>query len=72
MARQSRRQFLGRSLAFAGAGFAIGGTKSSGRVIGANDAIRIGVAGLNGRGSSHVEEFSKIKGVEVTYLIDPD
>ena len=29
-----------------GAGFAIGGTKSSGRVIGANDTIRIGVAGL--------------------------
>ncbi len=72
MARQSRRQFLGRTLAAAGAGFAIGGTKSSGRVIGANDTIRIGVAGLNGRGGSHVDEFSKMKGVEITYLIDPD
>jgi predicted dehydrogenase len=72
MARQSRRQFLGRSLAAAGAGFAIGGTKSSGRVIGANDTIRIGVAGLNGRGGSHVGEFSRMKGVEITYLIDPD
>ena len=73
MAHQSRRQFLGRSLAFtAGAGFAISGTKSSGRIIGANDAIRIGVAGLNGRGGSHVDEFSKIPGVEITYLIDPD
>ena len=48
----NRRQFLNRSLAAAGvgAGFAIGGTKSSGRVIGANDTIRIAVAGLNGRG----------------------
>ena len=55
-----------------GAGFAIGGTKSSGRVIGANDTIRIGVAGLNGRGGSHVDEFGKMKGVEITYLIDPD
>jgi len=73
MARRSRRQFLGQSLAgAAGLGFAIGGTKSSGRVIGANDAIRIGIAGLNGRGGSHVDEFSKLKGVEITYLIDPD
>jgi predicted dehydrogenase len=74
MAHQSRRQFLGRTLAgvAAGAGFAIGGTKSSGRVIGANDVIRIGVAGLNGRGSAHVGEFAGMKGVEITYLIDPD
>jgi predicted dehydrogenase len=70
----TRRQFLGRSLTAAGisAGFAIGGTKSSGRIIGANDTIRLGVAGLNGRGGSHVEEFTPMKGVEITYLIDPD
>ena len=38
----SRREFMGRSLAVAGvgAGFAIGGTKSSGRIIGANDKAR--------------------------------
>jgi predicted dehydrogenase len=74
MSRLSRRQFLGRSMVAAGvgAGFAIGGTKSSGRVIGANDTIRIGVAGLNGRGGSHVAAFSDMKGVEITYLIDPD
>jgi len=74
MSHLSRRQFLNRSVVAAGmgAGFAIGGTKSSGRVIGANDTIRIGVAGLNGRGGSHVAAFSKMKGVEITYLIDPD
>ena len=73
MSRSSRRQFLGQSIASAAfAGFAIGGTKSSGRVIGANDTVRIGVAGLNGRGGSHVDEFGKMDGVEVTYLIDPD
>ncbi len=74
MSQLSRRQFLNRSLAAAGAGaaFAIGGTKSSGRVLGANDTIRIGVAGLNGRGESHVGAFSHMKGVEVVYLIDPD
>ena len=55
----SRRQFMNRSLAAAGvgAGFAIGGTKSSGRVIGANDTVRLAVAGLNGRGGAHVGEF---------------
>ncbi len=39
----SRRQFMNRSLATAGVvgGFAIGGTKSSGRVLGANDTIRL-------------------------------
>ncbi|WP_435010558.1 Gfo/Idh/MocA family protein [Tundrisphaera lichenicola] len=73
MAHQSRRRFLGQSLAAAaGVGFAISGTKSSGRIIGANDAIRVGVAGLNGRGSSHVGAYSKMKNVEITYLIDPD
>jgi predicted dehydrogenase len=76
MARQdlSRRQFLGRTVAAAGvgAGFAIGGTRSSGRVIGANDTVRVAVAGLNGRGKSHVDEFSKMPGVAVVALVDPD
>jgi predicted dehydrogenase len=71
--RQTRREFLGRTIAAGvGAGFAIGGTKSSGRVLGANDTVRVAVAGLNGRGSAHVNAFSKIKGVEILYLIDPD
>ena len=40
----SRRQFMNQSLAAAGvgAGFAIGGTKSSGRIIGANETIHVG------------------------------
>jgi predicted dehydrogenase len=67
----NRRQFLGTSLA-AGAGFAIGGTRSTGKVIGANDTIRVAVAGLNGRGSAHVGEFAKMPGVAITYLVDPD
>src|ERR1700733_3122069 len=45
---------------------------SVGRVLGANDRIRIGVAGLNGRGGDHVKEWLAQKGVEITYLIDPD
>ncbi len=72
MSHLSRRQFLNRSLLAAGGAFVIAGTKSSGRVIGANDTVRLGVAGLNGRGGSHVGEFAPMKGVEITYLIDPD
>ncbi len=70
----NRRQFVGRSLAAAGvgAGFAISGTKSSGRVIGANDTVRIAVAGLNGRGEAHVGEFAPMPGVQIVYLVDPD
>src|SRR5580698_9207855 len=70
----NRRQFMGRSLAAAGVGasFAIGGTKSSGRIIGANDTVRIAVAGLNGRGESHVGEFARMPDVQIVYLVDPD
>ncbi len=70
----SRRQFMNRSLAAAGvgAGFAISGTKSSGRIIGANDTVRVAVAGLNGRGGEHVGQFVKMPGVAITYLVDPD
>lgn len=53
--------------------FTIAGTKSSGQVIGANDVIRVGVAGINGRGGTHIDEFAKKENKsQVTYLIDPD
>jgi predicted dehydrogenase len=71
MSRQTRRNFLKTTLA-AAATITIAGTKSSGRVLGANDTIRLGVAGLNGRGGAHVGAFVGMKGVQVTYLIDPD
>jgi predicted dehydrogenase len=41
-------------------------------VLGANDTVRIAVAGLNGRGSAHVDEFAPMPGVEIVYLVDPD
>ncbi len=73
MTSRTRRDFLKQSLAASfGAGVVIAGTKSSGKVLGANDTIRIGVAGLNGRGSAHVGAYAGMKNVQVTYLIDPD
>ena len=71
MVRQTRRDFFKATLA-AAATVTIAGTKSSGRVLGANDVIRVGVAGLNGRGGSHLSAFGGMQGVQVTYLIDPD
>ena len=69
--RTNRRRFLQGSLA-AAATLTIAGTKSSGRVLGANDTIRIGVAGIHGRGGEHIKTFGGMPHVQVTYLIDPD
>jgi len=71
MSNLTRRNFLQGTLA-AAATVTVAGTKSSGRVLGSNDTIRVAVAGLNGRGASHVDEFARMKGVEIVYLIDPD
>lgn len=69
MLRQTRRRFIQNTLA-AAATITIAGTKSSGRVLGANDALRVGVAGINGRGGSHVSAYLGMQDVQITYLID--
>ena len=69
----TRRGFL--QAAAASAAFpliTIAGTKSSARVLGANDVIRVGVAGINGRGGSHIGAYLGEKNVQIAYLIDPD
>ncbi len=70
MPRPTRRSFLKSTLA--ASTFAIGGTKSSGRIMGANETIRAAVAGLNGRGGSHVGDLARMKDVQVVALVDPD
>src|ERR671925_589855 len=70
----SRRKFLQHAAA-AGAAFplvTIAGTKASGRVLGANDVIRVGVAGIHSQGNAHIDQYLGLKGAQVTYLIDPD
>ncbi len=73
MARTNRRQFL-KYAAAAGsfATIAISGTKASGRILGANDRVRVAVAGINGRGQEHIRSYGDIKNVEIAYLVDPD
>jgi predicted dehydrogenase len=70
MSRANRRQFL-KASALAAAAIAAPMVASS-RVLAANDTIRIGVAGIGGRGGEHISQFARMKGVEVAYLIDPE
>jgi predicted dehydrogenase len=73
MSRCTRRTFLkGAAAAGIGATFTIAGTKASGRVLGANDTVRVCIAGINGRGRDHINEYVKMKGVQITHLVDPD
>ncbi|MDX1944817.1 MAG: Gfo/Idh/MocA family oxidoreductase [Pirellulaceae bacterium] len=74
MHRPTRRQFLQTTAAASTAYslFTISGTKASGKVIGANDRIRVGVAGINGRGNSHIDGLAGMDKVQVACLIDPD
>lgn len=71
MSKLTRRDFVKGSVA-AMASITIAGTKSSGRVLGANEAIRVACAGLNGRGSAHVGAYAGMQDVAITYLVDPD
>ena len=73
MSRYNRRRFLKRT---AGGGIAaaltISGTKASGRVLGANDRVRVAVAGINGRGLAHITAYGEMRDVEIAWLVDPD
>ena len=70
----TRRTFLKQAAAASAAFplFTIAGTKSSGRVMGANEVIRVGVAGIHGQGRAHIDQYLGLKNVQVTHLIDPD
>jgi predicted dehydrogenase len=74
MMKITRRSFLKQAAAASAAFplFTIAGTKSSGRVLGANDVIRVGVAGIHGQGNAHIDQYLGFKNVQVTHLIDPD
>ena len=67
----TRRRFM-KTAAFAGGSLLLTGTRASGQIDGAGDRLRIAVAGLNGRGQSHLGGWLKGQNVEVAYAIDPD
>lgn len=70
MSRVSRRTFLQTAAAAAvGAAFS---ARSRAQVSGANSAIRLAIAGLNGRGKELAVAFPAIPGVRVVALCDCD
>jgi predicted dehydrogenase len=70
MGLSNRRNFL---KAGAGAGsLLLMGTRASGKIRGANEKLRIAVAGLNGRGQSHLSGWLDQPNVELAWVIDPD
>ena len=71
MSKSTRRRFL-KTTSAVGASLLITGTQASGNVNGANDRLRIAVAGLRGRGKSHLGGFMGQENVEIAYVIDPD
>lgn len=68
MSSITRREFVKGSVA-AGLGLMAGPLS---RVRGANDEIRVGVVGINGRGGSHISAFEEMEGVRVAALCDVD
>jgi predicted dehydrogenase len=71
MSKLTRRKF-GAAAAAAMASVTIAGTRASGRVLGANDAVRVGVIGVRGRGQLHMAMVSRIKGFSLAALCDVD
>jgi predicted dehydrogenase len=78
MSRMNRRRFLKHSMqAAAGSCLASYSYPVLARPLGAgargaNDDIRVAVAGINGRGGDHMNDFQGLKGVRVVALCDPD
>ncbi|MFN7868189.1 MAG: twin-arginine translocation signal domain-containing protein [Planctomyces sp.] len=59
----NRRGFLGA--AAGGGSLLLMGTKSTARIRGANDRLRVAIAGLNGRGQSHLSGYLDQQNVEI-------
>jgi predicted dehydrogenase len=73
MSRMHRRTFLKSALGTMGAAaITISGTRASGKVIGANERLRIAVCGVNGQGRSHLRGYQEMENVEVAWVVDPD
>jgi len=65
-----RRRFLEttrEAISVGAAALALGG-----RVLGANDRVRVAVCGTRGRGKDHIRGFAKVAGAEIAALCDVD
>jgi predicted dehydrogenase len=65
-----RRDFLkttGKAISAGAAALALGG-----KILGANDRVRVGICGVRGRGNDHIHGFNKVAGAEIAALCDVD
>ena len=65
-----RRDFLkttGKAITVSAAARALGG-----KILGANDRVRVAVCGVRGRGKDHIHGFAHVPGVELAALCDVD
>ncbi|MGC0771652.1 MAG: Gfo/Idh/MocA family oxidoreductase [Candidatus Acidiferrum sp.] len=65
-----RRDFLkttGKAITVGAAALALGG-----KILGANDRVRVAVCGVRGRGKDHIHGFAHVPGVELAALCDVD
>lgn len=67
----SRRSFIQKTAAGAAAAFTVPSVIPS-RAFGAADKTTVAVLGVNGRGTNHIEGFSRLENAEVVALCDPD
>jgi predicted dehydrogenase len=70
MKKMNRRSFL--ATAATGAAAMSLPARSWGQVLGSADDVRVAVVGFGGRGQSHIDGFSKLKGVRLAALCDVD
>ena len=68
----SRRRFLAQTVATGMAASGALARPASAAPLGANDAIRVGVVGVRGKGGHHLEMLREIAGVRVVALCDVD
>ena len=65
-----RREFLkttGKAITVGAATLALGG-----KILGANDRVRVAVCGVRGRGNDHIHGFARVPGTEIATLCDVD
>src|ERR1035438_8591668 len=65
-----RREFLkttGKAITAGAAALALGG-----KILGANERVRVAICGTRGRGTDHIKGFSQVPNVELAALCDVD
>src|ERR1700722_6395589 len=65
-----RREFLqtsGKAITVGAASLALGG-----KILGANDRVRVAICGVRGRGNDHIHGYEHVPGVDIAALCDVD